>query len=267
MVGLLAADPDAATLLLADLARASDAELRDAARRLAARVFVRLAAARQPVVRGVRRLGAGRFDGDLDLELTIDRNAGAWPPPQEQLVTRAWRAHRQSVCLLIDASGSMSGLALATAAVAASAVVLAADQRVDTAVAAFGAATTVLQPLGSRRVPEELTGELLGLRGHGLTDIATAFRAAAAQLASGPGAGRRVVLLSDCQPTAGGDPAEALAGIDRLDVLCPLPAGSSTEPDVLDAAKRLARLGGGISYPVRALADVPVALANVLTAV
>jgi magnesium chelatase subunit D len=266
VIGMLAADPDAATLLLADLARATDAELRDAAQRLAARVFVRLAAARQPAIRGIRRLGAGRHDGDLDLELTIDRHAGPWPPPADELVTRAWRAHRQSVCLLIDTSGSMSGLALATAAVAASAVVLAAGQRLDTAVATFGASTTVLQPLGSRRVPEELTGELLGLRGHGLTDIAAAFRAAAAQLASGPATGRRVVLLSDCQRTAGADPAGALSGIDRVDVLCPLPASGSTETDVLAAARRLAKLGGGVSYPVHALADVPAALAEVLAA-
>ena len=42
---LLAADPDAALTLLADLAQATDQQLREAARRLAARVFFRLARA------------------------------------------------------------------------------------------------------------------------------------------------------------------------------------------------------------------------------
>jgi magnesium chelatase subunit D len=266
LASLLAADPDAAAMLLADLALAADAELRAAARRLAARIFVQLGAARRQRARGVRRLGSGHLDGDLDLERTVERHSGQWPPPADQLVTRAWHAHRQAVCLLIDASGSMSGRALAIAAVAASAVVLAADQRLDTAVAAFGSATTVLQPLGARRAPEELVGDLLGLRGHGLTDIAAAFRGASAQLASGPAVSRRVVLLSDCQHTAGADPAGALAGIDRLDVLCPLPAGNPPGPDSLAAAQRLARIGGGVSRPVRALADVPAALSTVLTA-
>jgi magnesium chelatase subunit D len=36
-----------------------------------------------------------------------------------------------------------------------------------------------------------------------------------------------VVLLSDCLPTTGGDPALALTGISRLHVLCPLPTAES----------------------------------------
>lgn len=266
VASLLATDPDAAAMLLADLSLATDTDLRAAARRLAARILVQLSATTsRPRVRGVRRLGAGHTEGDLDLERTMDRHSGPWPPAPDQLVTRSWRAHRQAVCLLIDASGSMSGLALAIAAVAASAVVLAADQRLDAGIAAFGATTTVLQPVGGRRAPEDLVGELLGLRGHGLTDIAAAFRAAAAQLSSGPPTGRRVVLLSDCQRTAGADPAEALAGIDRLDVLCPVPSGLAAESGSLSASQRLARLGGGMSQHVTTLAEVPAAITLLLS--
>ena len=49
---LLAADPDAAVALLADLARATDKDLRAAARRLAARVFFRLGRTGQKPARG-----------------------------------------------------------------------------------------------------------------------------------------------------------------------------------------------------------------------
>src|SRR5262249_51986023 len=73
---LLAADPDAAVPLLADLARATDRELRVAAQRLAARVFFRLGAAGRHSARGTRRLAAGRAEGDLDLEATLDRWSG-----------------------------------------------------------------------------------------------------------------------------------------------------------------------------------------------
>jgi hypothetical protein len=71
-----------------------------------------------------------------------------------------------------------------------------------------------------------------------------------------------VILLSDCLRTTGGDPAAALAGIDRLQVLCPLPYGPDERAE--QAASALARRGGGISQPVRRLADVGPALTRVL---
>jgi hypothetical protein len=257
---LLAADPDATVTFLADLARATDRDLRGAACRLAARVFFRLARAGQKPARGARRLGASRAEGDLDLDRTLDRWSGPWPPETGELVTRSWLAHRRAVCLAIDSSGSMSGLAVALAAVAAASVVLAADGRLDPGIIAFSGGVTVLQALGTRRAHEDLVGELVALRGHGVTDLAGALQAAAAQLASAAADERVVVLLSDCLPTAGGDPALALTGISRLHVLCPLPTAESER-----AAAALARRGGGLSQPLRRLADVAPALTHVLS--
>jgi magnesium chelatase subunit D len=257
---LLGGDPDAAATLLADLALATDGELRAAARRLAARVFVRLGAVGWTPARGTRRLEPStRADGDLDLDRTLDRLSGTWPPPPDALVTRSWHARRRALCLLIDTSGSMTGLAVAIAAVAAASVVLAADGRLDPAVIAFGGGATVLQGLGARRDPEDLVGELVGLRGHGMTDLAGALRAAAGQLAGAAADERVIVLLSDCLRTVGGDPATALTGIDRLHVLCPLPT-----PESERAAAALARRGGGISAPVGSLAQIAPALTRAL---
>ncbi len=154
----------------------------------------------------------------------------------------------------------MSGLAVAIAAVAAASVVLAADRRLAPAIVAFSGDVTVLQAQGTRREPTDLVGDLVGLRGHGLTDLAAALRAAAAQLAGAAASERAAVLLSDCLPTAGGDPALALTGISRLHVLCPLP---TTEAE--QAAADLARRGGGVSQPVRRLTDVAPALTRVLS--
>ncbi|HXW46821.1 MAG TPA: AAA family ATPase [Streptosporangiaceae bacterium] len=256
---LLSADPDAAARLLADLTRASDPQLRAAARRLAARVFVQLAAVGQHKSRGVRRIGPGRRDdGDIDLETTIGRMSGTWPPPSDEIATRAWRARQRSVVLLVDASGSMSGLALAMAAIAAAGVVLAGDSRLDPGVLAFSGSVTVLQQRGARRPPADVISELIALRGHGRTDLAAALRAAAAQLAGSPG-DREVILLSDCLATAGGDPGAALAGIDRLHVLLPLPTAES-----IAAGVALARAGGGFSQLVTGLADLGPALTRAL---
>src|SRR5215467_6564615 len=257
---LLAADPDTAVTLLADLSRATDRELRATAQRVAARVFFRLGAAGQKPAPGTRRLAAGRAEGDLDLEATLDRWSGPWPPGAGDLVTRSWLARRRALCLLIDHNDSMSGLAVGIAAVAAAGVVLAAGGRLAPAVVAFSGGVTVLQAQGTRRDPAGLVGDLVALRGHGMTDLAAALRAAAAQLA-GAAVGEQVaVLLSDCLPTAGGDPALALTGIRRLHVLCPLPTAEAER-----AAADLARRGGGVSRPVRRLTDVVPALTRVLS--
>jgi magnesium chelatase subunit D len=257
---LLAADPDAAVTLLPELARATDRELRAAARRLAAQVFVRLARTGHQPARGARRLGPGRAEGDLDLDRTLERWSGIWPPRAEDLVTRSWHARRRALCLLIDSSGSMSGLAMAIAAVAAASLVLAADGRLAPAVITFSGDTTVLHAQGGPGAPGQVVGDLLALRGHGVTDLAAALRAAAAQLAAVTADERVVLLLSDCLRTAGGDPARALAGISRLHVLCPLPTAEAER-----AATALARRGHGLSQPVRTLADVAPALTRVLS--
>jgi hypothetical protein len=261
----MGADPDAAAALLADLAAATDRELRAAARRLAARVFVQVGRAGRPRARGVRRLVPARgAEGDLDLDRTLERWTGPWPPATEDTVSRRWAGTRRAVCLVVDRSGSMGGLGVAIAAVAAAGVVLAAGERLSTSVLTFADRVDVLQAAGRHRSAEDLVLALVGLRGAGTTDLAAALRAAAAQLRALPAADERVVvLLSDCLATAG-DPAEtALAGIDRLDVLCPLPdAGAAAEP--LDAARALAARGSGTVAAVRSLADLGPALTRLL---
>jgi magnesium chelatase subunit D len=143
---------------------------------------------------------------------------------------------------------------------AAASVILAADGRLVSGIVAFGGDVTVLQAQGTRRDPGELVGDLVALRGHGMTDLAAALRVTAAQLAGAAADERVAVLLSDCMPTAGGDPALALTGISRLDVLCPLPTAEAEQ-----AAAALARRGGGTSLPVRRLADVAPGLIRVLS--
>jgi magnesium chelatase subunit D len=257
-------DPEAAAAMLADMAVATDVELRAAARRLAGRVFIRLGRVGPARSRGTRRLGASRgLEGDLDLDRTLDRWSPATRRPgPDDIVTRTWTAHRRAVCLVVDISGSMQGLAVALAAVAAAGVVVANEagrEKLQPSVLTFSQGVTVLQRQGARRPPEELLSELVALRGHGTTDLGAGLREASVQLASAVADERLVVLLSDCLHTAGDDPADALAGIDRLHVLVPL-GGIEAEA----AAGALAARGGGRAQTVRRLADVGPALTRIL---
>jgi magnesium chelatase subunit D len=258
-------DPDAAAAMLADLAVATDENLRAAARRLAGRVYLRLARVGPTRGRGTRRLAPSRrLDGDLDLDRTLDAwNPGATRRPgHEDLITRSWTAHRRAISLLVDTSGSMEGMAVALAAVSAAGVVIADDasgHRLDPSVIAFGNDVRVLQARGVRRPPQELVAELVGLRGHGTTDLAAGLRAASAQLAGASADERLVVLLSDCLRTAGDDPGTALAGIDRLHVLVPL-GGAEAEA----AGAALAARGAGLSHVVRRPSEIAPALTRIL---
>ncbi len=256
----LRADPDAAVALLADLAAATDPQLRAQARRLAARLFVRAGRRGALAGRGYRHLTAGPFSagGDLDLERTLERAEGR-PPRAEDIVARRWTAPRRALCLLIDHSGSMRGHAVALAAMAAAAVVLTRTERASCSVIAFAADALVLQPQGAPREPAQLVDDLLSLRGKGRTDLALALRTGAKELARAGAAERLAIVLSDCRTTAGRDPADALGGFERVDVM-----GTSGDADAVQASRRLAARGRGRYLPATRFVELQGALSNLL---
>jgi magnesium chelatase subunit D len=253
-------DPDRAAALVSDLATATDPALRERARRLAARVFVRMARTGPHARRGYRRLAhvAGLAEGDLDLERTLERADGR-PRSAEDFVLRDWRSARPAACLLIDQSGSMRGRAIALAAVAAASAALAAAGRADCSVVAFNRDAIVLRAQGRPRPPERLVADILCLRANGTTNLELALRTAAAQLGRVAAPERVAIVMSDCLATAGGDPLGALGGIDRLHVL-----GTSGEAESVARGRELARRAGGRYLPATTFAEVGAGLAAVL---
>ena len=220
----------------------------------------------QPRRRGSRRIVpvAGATDGDLDLDRTLERAEGRLPPRSAvDLVSRQFGAAPRAVCLLVDRSGSMSGHAVALAAVAAAAVVSAADERLRVSVVAFASAPMILADTradaGGARAPDAVVSDLLSLRGHGRTDLARALHVAAEQLQTAPSGGRSVLLLSDGIHTAGADPLAAASRIDRLDVL-----GTSAAADAVAAGTALARRAGGRYLPATTLGELTRSLRAVL---
>lgn len=259
---LASRDPDAAASLLADLAQATDPALRALARRLAVRIFVRLARQGRVTSPGVRRLvvDVGSIEGDLDLDLTLARTDGRPPVDLRDVVNRRWGANERAICLLVDRSGSMSGHAVARAAVAAASVVAAAGERADVSVIAFARDSIVLQQQGRPRAVDAILGDLFSLRGRGVTDLGVALRAGRRQLGRAGARERVAVLLSDALATEGDDPLTALRGLDRLHVL-----GISDEPESVEAGRLLARRGRGQHRFATSVADIPAAMTALLS--
>ena len=247
-------DEDAAVALLADLAVATDAELRRQARRLARRLLPPLGRTGEPRRPGARRMVSAAEStpgGDLDLDRTLERSSGQRPRHPGHLVVRRFAAAPRAVCLLVDRSGSMSGHAVGLAAVAAAAVVQARSDRLRCSVVAFAAEPLVLLGEGSRQSADGVVDDLLALRGHGTTDLARALHVAADQLGAVPPGGRTALLMSDAHFTAGEDPFAVAARLDCLHVL-----GTSEEADSILAATRLARRGGGRYLPAARLSQL-----------
>ncbi len=166
----------------------------------------------------------------------------------------SWTRPDTALCLAVDRSGSMQGARLATAAVAAAAVVLRAPQ--DASVLAFSGAAVVVSSQRDARDPEEVVDDLLTLRGAGVTDLALALRCADDQLARSTAARRVAVVLSDCRATTGGDALEAAAALwatDELVVLAPADDAEDARSFAAASGTRLVEVTGP-SDVARALA-------------
>ena len=241
----MAEDADEALALLADMTRATDADLRRLARQLAARLVLDVARRGPSRRRGVGRIETAPYDasaGDLDLDASTDaivesRAARAAVDP-ERLRIRRWVQPRTAVCLLVDRSGSMGGAPLATSAVTAAAVALRALD--DFSVVSFAKESVVVKAQDVAVPPELVVDGVLALRGHGTTDLAGALQVARRQLERST-AGRKVtILLSDCRATEAGDVVSAAAALEELAIIAP-------EDDSDDAAALAHAVGAALT--------------------
>lgn len=262
VAGAITDDADEALALLATLTSATDERLRARARRLAAQVFVDLAASGPRRLRGTAQLasvayrpGIGDIDVDASLDALVDARASGAAVDVDRLRVRAWATPTTAWCLLVDHSGSMAGRSLATAGMAAAAIAgRAAPEQV--AVLSFARSVVAVTTLAEHHDPGVVVDRVLALRGHGTTDLAAALRAAAGQL-SAARAGRRIaVLLSDCRPTEPGDAVAAAAALEELVIVAP--HGDS------DEAAQLASSVGARWTAVSAPSQIPSALAGLL---
>jgi hypothetical protein len=108
----------------------------------------------------------------------------------------------------------------------------------------------VIRPLVSDIAPAVVAERLLRLRGHGVTRLADALKAAHQQLAHARVRRRVVILLSDCRSTDHDDTVETARGLQELIILAPA--------DDHEQAAQLADLAGArwgvVAHPLDAAA-------------
>ncbi len=225
MARQLAADPDQALALLADLAHATDERLRAQVRRIAAQLVLDRVSGARTVRHGTGRpaLVPAARGGDLDVDASFDAlitaRAEQRPAHLDELFARDWGRPELALCLLVDDSGSMTGRRLSASAVVAAACSLRAPA--EFAVLAFARDVRLLRTLEQTVPAHVLIEQVLRLRGHGVTGLAAALRAAADQLRPARARRRVTVLLSDCRATDEQDPTPAACGLDELVIVAP----------------------------------------------
>lgn len=257
----LAQSPDDLLALMAEMTSATDVELRSQARRIASRLFLDLARDQRPDRAGIGRMVTSRFSddgGDIDVDGSLDELVMAKGSDRavevEELRVRTWAKPSTAWCLLVDRSGSMEGRPLATAALAAAAVAIRADD--EFAVLSFGKDVVAPKAMWERRSPDDVIDRVLSLRGHGTTDVAAALMAAAEQLRASSAARRVVVLLSDCRATEPGDVIGAAKALEELVIIAP--EGDSVE--AIELAEQVGARWTTVSGPT----SVPAAFDRVL---
>jgi Mg-chelatase subunit ChlD len=246
--------------MLADMTVATDERLRARSRRLARTIVLDRARSGRSRERGTARMRAVPADrgGDLDIDSSLDTIATARvarrTPGLDELVARDWGRPSVAVCLVVDASGSMTGARLAAAALTAAACAWRAPS--EFAVVSFAREVQVHRVLTAHLDAGVVVERLLQLRGHGVTALATALRRAGEQLAAARAQRRVTILLSDCRATDDEDPVPAAAALDELLILAP--GDDSFE------AQAFAASAGARWEPMAGAADAPAALGRLL---
>jgi len=218
------------------------ADLRALARRVATELVVD-EARRNAAGRSARgRLVTGRFrDGliDLDLERTLEQVAGDPFPRDEDFFVQERRRHERSYVLVLDVSGSMKGAKVFHGALALASVAVRL-RRDPLAVVAFWRDAAVLKRLDEPLELDGLIDRLLGLSGHGLTNLGLGLRAALDELAGATTEEREGILFSDGLHTAGDPPGPLAAAFSTLHVV-----GTGEGDDSRRRCAELASLGHG----------------------
>jgi Mg-chelatase subunit ChlD len=219
------ADDPAAFELLAAMTNATDERLRAAAIRLGSSIVLERARAGRVTMRGISRLRPvrGAVDGDLDIDASVEgisaARSQARPVALGDLTTLHWARAHTAFAVVVDRSGSMNGARLAAAATVAAACALRAPQ--EHAVLSFAASVDLIRPLASDIVPGVVAERLLRLRGHGVTRLSDALKAAGEQLAPARARRRVVILLSDCRATDDDDTLQTARALPELIILAP----------------------------------------------
>lgn len=199
---------------------------------------------------------------EIDLDRTLEVLTERPVPEDTDIIVRESVRRSIDVVLMVDVSGSMRGekVRVAAATVAAMSGALAgpgAGHRL--ALVGFWSDAALLEPLTGTTSPVVLLDRLLRIPARGLTNVHFALTVGDAVLKASAARRQVGVLLTDAVHNAGPDPRLIARRFRELHVLLQ----TDGEHD-RDLGRDIARLGKGMTAPIRTHRDVAPALNRVL---
>ncbi len=194
--------------------------------------------------------------GELSVERTLENVTGKAAPEAGDWIVSNREEHERGVCLMMDASLSMSGRNLALAALAAAVLALKIPEG-DLAVVAFDSMARVVTRLGQLRRAHDVVEGILRLPARGYTNLEDALETGSRELNRCKHARRTGVLVTDGVYTVGGDPSAWASRFPRLHVLM-----TQDYKVNADLCLKLARLGRGELLHVERFEDMPAVMLN-----
>ena len=251
-------DEQEAMSLLGDLVpNAPEDYLRELTRRLALKIVIKLARHDPTANPGKGKLRPVRYrfnSDDLDLDRTLEEIAGKTYPEYDDFWVMERVRARRTYALLLDVSGSMRGIKLMNAALAAGS--LARNLRGDDfAVVLFWRDAAVLKRATQAKPHARLIDEILSVRARGLTNLRLGLQVGLRELGRTATQEKVGIIFTDGIHNLGEDPMPIAARYPRLHVI-----GTSLEDGRVRACQELAAHGRGKCVFINQLEDIPAAI-------
>jgi Mg-chelatase subunit ChlD len=199
------------------------------------------------------------FQGDeIDLDRTLERIVENRIFSYENIFVLDRKRHEKAVLIMIDASGSMQGLNLCIAAVAASSLATNLSYRDQYGVILFSEKVNIFKRIDQPKHLDEVIKGILDILPEGRTNIGGGLSAGLDELHRSNAQHKIGVLLTDGWQNVGPDPIKIALKFPQINVIN-LPGG---DPGL---SKRIAEVGKGHFILINDILDVPEAMVTCLT--
>ncbi len=252
-----------------------DEELKEAAKRYASRLIIKIATKIASL--GVKSgnleavadyLASDEIEIDKTLERIVDRPTESI---EDNLVVLARKPERKGCVVILDHSSSMQGIKVSIAALTAATIAL--HFKENYGVVAFSTRASLLKRMSQYVAPTVVAEEVLSLDARGYTNIREALEVALGEVRSYDH--KIGILLTDGDWTYGGDPLQMARLFDRLHVIgledphayqnFYASDGRFHDTRYGSRIEMLAKEGRGMFAYVRTIDEVPIALTRCLT--
>jgi Mg-chelatase subunit ChlD len=194
---------------------------------------------------------------EIELDRTMERIVENRVFSYENIFVLDRKRHEKAAVIMIDASGSMQGLNLSIAAIAASSLAMNLNYKDEYSVILFSEKINLFKRIDQSKHLDEVISGILNILPEGRTNIGAGLSAGLKELQRTNLQHKIGILLTDGWQNVGPDPIKIALKFPRLHVIN-LPRGDPV------LSKKIAEVGKGYFIPINDMLDVSKAIVTCL---